>query len=435
MARLIRPLLLSLLIATPAMARTDAQIIQAYRSSRPSSEWQRVQHVTLHPYADDDHQRMLGVLRWLVASNSRTQPIEPTMPHPTESPSLWMLDVDALQWEFLPSILAKRYPYYSYHGTRPAVIRADWLIVFLLDQTISGQASNKLTFGKAVSAESDYMDQFGAAPGDPITFIEDNSGVAIQKTRSLNLQNTASEFPIWFTRDFRTIDQDSDPLENLLRKSKHQATEVISALPKLILSTGERCLAQHYALFNGAGKGIYAAPIDIVFDHRAPRGTPELRASVSCVACHQTGLNQPTANAVRQFTKANLIDVEDASTAIAIQAKYLTKLDRSIQRWNQDYATFVEATFQGTPTELSEAVLAICREYDRPVTLNSVASELSTSADNLKVSLRSSQVPIDLPARVIGLTQGMTMPRAAFEEHFPKLWNLIHTKAPVSSAD
>lgn len=391
---------------------SDFQIAKADYLQQPRHLKPYVQYLTT-AYTDEAERNKLDTaLKFTVPSLSRTVLLEAIVPIQL-APTLYRINLKNLQWgqEFRDTLKTK-YPYNPRPGTRPLLIRADWFIPFVLDNTKSKNLYQQLIFGKELKTENKFLEFFKTDRNSSFaySFIEDASGVAVNDTRILHVAPTLQNTPIWYTRDYAEINDKTDPLENLTRAPPHDASEVIGALPKRISATGEMGLLHAYAIFDGKGKTVTAAPPDIVIDYAGARG-PELRNAVSCFACHDQGLLEPSINALRQFHEAGgVLGVQHSSNdLIKINEQFNTNLKRVITRWNEDFELTVQACTGKPASEASASLQSIIKQYDKKVDFKQAALELGTTEKRLAgliihLTALSKQTgkPI-LPARVVQL--------------------------------
>jgi serine/threonine-protein kinase len=108
---------------------------------------------------------------------------------------------------------------------------------------------------------------------------------------------------------------------------KQDGGEVIFSLPNQL---------QGYFLVDGKGGQIHEGPVDVVFDRTAVTGVPLVLNGVSCMICHQRGLNKLPADEVRD---SNVLGtpVQDH-----IRALYPPRSELE-ERFREDQARFEQA--------------------------------------------------------------------------------------------
>lgn len=384
---------------------------------------------SVHPYVyyfstaevPEEHQLKLArVLRFTVCSLSMSQVIEEHIPRRV-APTLFRIRTDKLGWEkTLPAMLKQHYPYNPTRGLAPLVIRADWFVCAAMDQSDSG-AYFPLLLGKDIKHIDEFYAAFGMQKKSKYDFgwIEDQSGVARNRTRLIQARPTTARTDIWSTFDVRDLRLTNDPLQHLDRKVVYDASEVIAAIPKVSTHLGKAGSLQAYALSDGEGAIQSKAPADIVVDHTGLRG-PEIINGASCVACHVEGLRSPTTNALRQYVQSGAVAAaQRKEVQREVERFYLTDINRLLRRANEDYQTIVKYVTAGWSTQtLSTEFALVYRRYDQALDLEHAAIELRTKAESLKQALAYAP---KLNARAAALVHGQSMPRTVFEDEYRTL--------------
>jgi hypothetical protein len=429
--RILQGIVIILILVLGAKAfGNDVQVAKADFRSVPVHIGKYYQYFST-AYVDPSEREQLEIaFRLTVPSLSRTVLLDAAIPQQL-TPTLWKVNLKHLQWgnDFIKAI-KKDYPYdKSSKGYRPLIIRADWFVQYALDNTKSDNLYQLLLFGRELKTEAAFLEFFKADVNSQFAyaFIEDDSGVALNKTRILQFAPTLQGQPITYTRDFKELNQDTDPLENLDRATPHDASEVIAALPKRIGQTGEMGLLQAYGLFDGNGDNVRNAPPDIVVDYAGARG-PELRNAISCIACHNQGLLHPSVNALRRFNESGgLFGSADPQAAIKINERFNVSPKRQVDYWNESYRLAVEYCTGTTPEAASKAVQDSIKAYDRNVTFEQAARELRVTPRvlgrfiiNLSQRTEKTGRPY-LPARIVQLSK-VPIRRELWEAHFMKLY-------------
>jgi hypothetical protein len=407
----------------------DFNVAKADFLRLPSIDKTHVQYFTTRYVDEEDREQLNAAFRFVVPSLSRTVLLDAIVPVQL-TPTLYRVNIRNLQWgqEFRDT-LKHKYPYNPKPGTRPLLVRADWFLQYVLDNTLSDNLYQLLIFGKELKTENEFLEFFKAdiKSNFAFAFIEDDSGVAVNKTRILRVAPTLQNTPIWYTRDFADINDKNDPLENLTRETAYDASEVIGALPKRIGQTGEIGLLQAYGIFDGKGDVVTAAPPNVVVDYAGARG-PELRNAISCFACHDEGLLEPSINALRRFNETGgVLGGHNKQDLIKINEQFNTSLKRGVTRWNEDFKLAVTACTGLEPKAVSAHVQNSIRTYDKKVTFEQAAKELKVTEKHLSRLLihltrlsQSTGKPI-LPARVVQLPH-VPISREIWEAQWYKLW-------------
>lgn len=205
------------------------------------------------------------------------------------------------------------------------------------------------------------------------------------------------------------------------RDFEHDGGEIIFSLPNGL---------QAYLLVDAQGNRIDEGPSDIVFDDEsATRKKGVIVNGISCMNCHGDG-TIPTTDAVRPYT----VETQRGRTAHleAVEALYPRQelLSASLEA---DRARFVAALaelgFQvrqrpgAGPTsvsdELGEAVTALSRAFERPLSLQRAASELGLSPKEMQNELgRRNHVRATLATG--------TMAREEFQLQFPDVVEILN---------
>jgi hypothetical protein len=402
---------------------SDYQVAHADRQRFPESDWPYLYYFGLESIPPEQRDELAKVLAFTVCSLTDQVVVEQQLPVDVGS-DVYRIDTRALGWEHtLPQLLAKHYPYAYKPGLLPLVIRPDWFVQFALDQDVGGQAYFLLLFGREVNQLKDFLSLVDAENKSPLEHghIEDSSGVAVNGTRLVTTVPTGTRHDVWITYDFAELNQQTDPLQHLDRKFKHDASEIIGALPKTIAATGETGILQVYALANAAGAIQFKAPADIVTDGTNVRGV-EIRNAVSCIVCHTEGLRSLNKNALRQFIQSGAEAFADYQSREEIERFHLTSLGKLIDRQNEDYAAVIKAINGYTTAQNAAAVANVIANYDAPVTLDRMAIEHLISPEDLRLALGYAG---SLPARVAQLAHGMPIARSIAEDEYRNVYNVV----------
>lgn len=397
---------------------SDIEIALADRATLPQSDWPYTYYFTLEATPQEHREVLEDVLCFAACSLSDSVVIEHQLPHNIFG--VWRIDTRGLGWEkTLPALLKAHYPYSSYQGELPMLVRADWFVQFALDQEVGGDAYFELIFGESPKKLDQFLGLLKAEAGSPFEFghIEDRSGVSLTGTRLIATLPTRTRQGLWITYDSAELNQQTDPLEHLDRKMKFDASEVIGALPKTVASTGQIGHLQVYALFNANGDNQTKAPANIVTDSTGTRGV-EIRNAMSCIACHAEGLRPLKVNALKEFVRSGAESYADYKTREQIERFHLTQLGTIIQRHNEDYAAILHAINGLTPEQNSQAFSAVIKRYDAPLTLETAAAELGCSVQELTLAMGYAG---PLPARIAQLAHGGATHRSTFETEYRTL--------------
>ena len=242
-----------------------------------------------------------------------------------------------------------------------------------------------------------------------------NSGVALHTRMAAFFPNglgVASQ-----TFDSETGVGEDDALNKLDGGLKFDATEAIVAMPKVSLKTGESFSAQAYLLTDGAQKTVNEASVRIVIDKSDK--LPVIRTPGSCVRCHTSGILSLPENAVRAIIQDGVeVYTKDKDKAEAIERFFLLKLDRDVNRYQDDFGAFCEAVSDLEPAELTSEYSKLLTWYDQSVTLEQAAIETyAKDATELKLAIalyaaRKGRVDT---IRLATLAHGRSVPRGIWE--------------------
>ena len=420
MTRMLTTLALLLLAAAP----TDLDAALADRARYPALEHGYLYYVSTSHLAGEQRAKCDATLAFVVASSSPQQIIEKATPSEVQA-GLYRLDLRDLKWDWRQwhKVLAK-YPYNRRPDQLPLVIRADWLVLQLVDTTQSN-AYYTLLYGRDDLTRDDFLKAWGVNNDRSnhfgiITKSTAASGPAVSGIRLIENRPTTTRGSAWGTRDSATIDAKSDPLEHLDNAFAHQAEEWLVAMPKQSLTTGRRGSLLAAWLNDAKGKRQEEAPPSIVTDHLGFRGQRAIRNWGSCVGCHATGINDPGVSELRSYIAAG-VDIYATPKKLQEQIElfHLSDAGKQIARDNEDFAAGV-AMCNGLSGEANaEAFAGTIEGYDRDVTLEVAAAELYTTPAELRLALAwASQSGLRLGARLSGLAHDRPLSRAAWEDHW-----------------
>lgn len=399
----------------------------------------------LQEVAPEERDSVAKILAFVTASCSTSVVLERQLPEaiPTDTGgNIYRIHLQQLGWEAGFKQVVKDYPY-RLHSI--PLFRADWFIEHVIDATESGTLYFQLLFGRAPENEADLIGLIGAVEGSQFSFgqIEGASRVAVNRIRWLENYPTPNRTSLWRTRDFAQLNAENDPLNRLVQQlagdTKHDASEMIWGLPKILSSTGEMGILQGYALANGAGVIQEKAPANIVTDSLDPekrcRGV-EIVNFCSCVTCHTDGLNLPSRNELREYLRS-LVQVDIAAgkpeKAIAlgerIERFHLGNLLQLIVPWNESYAAMVKACNGLTTEENASKLISVIHEYDRPLTEQDAIRELGADmkVGELKIAVDwAKSKGYVVPERIDALAHGTPIPRDLWVANFRVAYNTVY---------
>lgn len=418
--------LAALLLAAVSASAGDADAALAHRQQYPQAEWGYHYYLSTSAAAAEHREELSQAIRLVVASSSLEPVVERSTPQPVAGSNLLHIDLRELRWDHRDWLrVLRRYPYHHGHGL-PLVVRADWLLLELSDGTRS-DAYYRLLFGgdNIPQQRDDWLDllKVSRERGDDFDalrfgLIESQSGVAKQEARWIESHPVLGGYA-WGTRDVLQVREENDPLEHPDGDFRHDGEEWIVGIPKVHLASGVRGTLQVYLLSNGRGGVVQEAPVDLVEDATKFRGTREIRNPGSCHQCHSEGLQYPSTNEFRKLIADGVDVYADDKTQRQLEAFHLGKLERAIERANEDFQAIVQAVTGVPSTAAAAAFKASVNRYDASLDLEATARELRTTPDEWRNALGLASVELkQLGARVAGLAHGRTIPRAAWEDQY-----------------
>lgn len=205
-------------------------------------------------------------------------------------------------------------------------------------------------------------------------------------------------------RDRRIVANPLGPISNGNRFAnqafRHDAVEYIADLPNDLHA---------YGAFNGQGQRQDKVPENIASDPSQYSGNTSIVPGISCIACHEKGIQSPVSDEVRQgapaFGVADLAKVQSlypsredfAALLAADEARYLTAVKKAI----------------GPFKSIDEPIGPLSLEYNKPLDLKKASQESNISEGQLRELILS-----DADLQAFGLrplTDGQTITRETFE--------------------
>ena len=413
--RLTHTLLLFVLFAGLATANDGAA---AYRDQLTQPPTVRYITTATASTALDRYQQEVA-LAFVVASTSRQDNLDYCRPVKLTE-TLHRIDLALLKWNEADwSRLVAKYPYHPAGSRNSTMVRADWLILQLTDQTES-DAYLRFVFGRVPKDRDDALAilSVDSTPQFRFGLIQANSGVSVAGTRWIENRPISRGYA-WGTRDSLQLDGDSDPLERPDGGFKHDGEEWICGLPKFDPATGFRGALQVYFLSNGQGGIVPRAPVDLVRDHREFSGFAEIRNPGSCIDCHDSGINPIGPNQLAEVIKSGVEAYAKYENYQAIEAFHFSQLDREVTRNNEDFQGAALLACGEPSAEASLYVKQVVEAYDAPVDIEQAGAEVYLAPEELKRALAlGSASGYSLGARLSALAHGGTVPREAFEENY-----------------
>jgi hypothetical protein len=181
---------------------------------------------------------------------------------------------------------------------------------------------------------------------------------------------------------------------------RHDAVEYIADLPNGL---------HLYAAFNAQGQRQNKVPEDIASDPSQFSGSTAIVPGISCACCHQTGIQSPVTDVVRDgaplFSVGELAKVQSlyptkeqfAATMARDESRYLTAVRKATQ------------PFKAIDEPIGPTVL----EYNRPLDLKRAALEANASEARLRTAVQADGTLQTLGLRP--LIEGQTITRDTWE--------------------
>jgi hypothetical protein len=405
--------ILALFAASPA---DDYARANAHRQSIPVQDWGYTYYFTTSGVPDAQRGDLETAMRFVLPSLTLKPLVDSQIPLQVEGTNLWMIDTRNFGWErSLPRLLVKHYPYGLY-GPQALVIRADWFLPFATDASESG-AYYDLVFGQRFKSRDEFTKFLQISNDRQYAFglIEGESGVAVQKKRWIESRPIPRGYA-WMTRDSAKIDYEHDPLEHPAGDFKHDAEEWIIGVPKLS-TTGNRGVMQVYFLSDGKGNVQDKAPAGIVTDRTGVRyGATEIRNGISCIACHTSGLNQPSVNEFRQLIVKGVDVYAKKGTQEQLDAFHLSDINKEITRNNEDFSDIVTHCTGVAPEKAVAAFIGCVKSHDADVTLSQAAIELGAMPQELAFALALASNDGSFRKRLAGLAHDKPILRQTWED-------------------
>lgn len=427
-------ILLLALLAGPAVPQStaSAKLAAADRDKNiPEADWPFVYYIDTEPWVGEQRTDLLAAIRLMVCSTSRQPIVELCLPQQVDgAANLFRMDLRKLQWEYddWKAVLSAN-PY----GGFGLVVRADWLLAELADETQSDAYHNLLFTSKLRPKTRDEMlALLGVSNERSLVFgmIEGESGVAKQGTRWIE-NRPGLRTDAWGTRDSLALTFEKDPLEHPDGSMVHDGEEWIFDIFKMSSTTGASGNLQGYALFNGQGNSVAEAPVALVEDSTNFRNQKAIRVPGGCVQCHKVGKNPITVNEIRRQSEAGVQQfVGDAELARRLQAFHLSDIiSKEIERSNEDYQVIVQH-ITGLPSDkAAEAFQRSINAYDAPLDMVAASQEFvryGYPAEDATRALQAASQGGTTGARISALARGQKIPREAWEQQFVQTLDFIH---------
>lgn len=348
--------------------------------------------------------------------------------------NLLRLNLTALRWREADWIKVFGHP------ANPLTLNANQLIVpaglfvdRMTDQTRSDAYFRFLFGGQNIPKT---LDIFLAAAGGinrkaqrglEQLHVEAESHVNVARSASRLVEYLDGQHAYGFvTYDVRAVVPGADPLEQLDRNFKVDASEVFVLAPK-VSTTGLRGVFPVTALANGQGQLQTEAPPDIVVDSTGVGGLMTIRNVSSCISCHSAGPQPLTLNALRdRLARGVELLTYDQRRQVEIETKHLATMDAALERWRVEYTAALAAVNGLAPAANAAAFAAAVNTYRADVTAKTAAEELFCTVAELRLSLGyASAHKLYMSNRLAGLAHDLALPRSAWEAEYLRAVELL----------
>jgi hypothetical protein len=365
------------------------------------------------------------VLRFVVPSLSSKSYLGDQLPVRVPGTNLLRLNLDGLGWlKTWEQVIRTHYvpvyrPDLAHLKAVPLVVNGQWFAATVMDSQLTGDSQYRLIYGVPPKNVKEFQAHWQVNAKGNLSFgrVEGKSGVSVQSTRVLENQASGNRGYSWVTFDARVVAGQTDPLENLTaRPIKHDASELIAAIPKHM--NGQSGTLQAYFLADGNGNRQEKAPADIVTDTTGTRGV-EIRNTLSCIACHEAGILEPTLDQYREYILSGArITTKDKNAQQEIDRYLDSPIAKEIRRNNEDYEAGVAMCNGLTARENAIAFKNVVRAWDAPVTPEQAALELYAKPEEWRLALGNYSRTYQLSGRLAIMAQGEAISRQQWEANY-----------------
>ena len=419
----------SLLVALAIVAgHPEAEAAFADYSRHPGSAY-----LSLAECPVERRDELENVLRFVVPSLSSKSHLSEQLPERVPGSLLLRLNLEGLGWlKTWEGVIAAHYvpvyrPDLSQTKALPLVVNGQWFAATIMDSQLTGDAQYRLLYGTPPKNAKEFLAHWQVNAKGDLTFgrVEGQSGVSVQLTRLIENLASGNRGYAWITYDSRLTAGNADPLENLTaRPVKHDASELIAAIPKYI--GNQRGTLQAYFLANAKGERQEKAPADIVTDSTGTRGV-EIRNTLSCVACHEEGIRQPTLDTYRHYILSGArITTKDKATQQEIDRYLDSPIAQEISRNNSDYSAGVALCNGFTTQQNARAFRNVVRAWDGLVSPEQAALELYVTPEEWRLALGNYSRTYQLTGRLALMAQGQSISRPQWEANFALAYKVLH---------
>lgn len=414
-------------------AHPEAEAAIADRATLPPDVAQHTVYLSLLDCPPTKRDELENALKFIVPSLSSKTYLADQVPVRIEGTNLLRLDIAGLGWESsYPSVLAQQYvpswrPDLVHAKAVPLVASGLWFVANVIDPIETGDAQYLLLYNGKPPKNIDEFLKFWAIQNESeflFGVIEGQSGVAVQRTRLIENRPGARRNVLWITRDSAIVAGESDPLEALPNKVKFDAQEAIVQFPKW--SAGQTGYFQSYFLANGKGERQEKAPADVVIDHSGIRGV-EIKNTISCLACHTTGINTPTSDAFREYiTSGARVGFLKKAEQRQVDQYLTSNVAQEVQLCQERYADGVRMCNGLGVAENTQAIMQMVSLYDADLDLAQAARELYVEPRDLQLAVADYSTRYTLTGRAALLAQGQKISRQQFKANYHKFMEIVY---------
>lgn len=417
-------------IAALLFAVTPAEL-QAYRSDLarlPIERHKYTCYLSLSDVPADKQADLEAVVKGIACSLSSNSHLPSQLPVRVEGTTLLRLSLDDLGWAgHYEREIVQNYPYakeLTRHNQMPWIVSGLWFATNVVDPIKTDDMQYQLLYrGKPPKNLAEFQAFWKIdTKALPWGWIEGNSGVSVSR------QRTMASFPVasrggsaWGTFDFRNLNAQTDPIENLKPFShKFDASEWIVGNVK---TDGRRHgMLVVYWLNDASGNRQEKAPADIVRDNTELRGV-EIRNTISCISCHPVGLAPVSVDAYdRYFRSGATATTYDKQTQRDIEAFYESDVKGDLEASQKLFAAGIDMVCGMKAEEWSAAFCNFVRFHDAELSLEQSARELGSTPEELKLALGyQSAKGVNIGAQLSQHAHEVKIPRERFEELQPHM--------------
>jgi hypothetical protein len=307
------------------------------------------------------------------------------------------------------------------------IVRGDWFVYQTAVQAerVAGYY-DLLGLGKK---DSDFLKLIGANPPEAKRLKLEQAASIAQSTVALHnrgiMRQQAMTGGHWATLDFKTSTNRQNTARLLAGDTEPpagDASEQYGVLPNRLFA---------YWLQDAKGDRQDFAPPDIASDGRSTSTDRRVHPMLSCVRCHQPGL-QDLNDFARQLYRGPLQLVSpDYERLKRLRQLYLSDLAAQVAEDNARFAAAVAATNGLTPIENSRLYAAFWEQYaDVPVRPALAAQELGVTEEHLVRRVREYVAAGGVVDPVVA-SYAQTVPLPIRREHYEEIYSVLQTLCGV----